>query len=171
MDLSSRPGDLMGLVALLAVDFAVVPGITSVPNPLTRIGLFGCCRWCTCLPSISFCSGQGSGAKASRTPKRRVSPRWWRRSARPRTDRQRRTASPQLICGEHGALDQVENAVSDIYLFGMDGIIPRRPRDHYPAACYPVLLAGRARGYRLRLEKSDHRGGTPRRAFASRSRA
>ena len=31
----------MGLVALFAVDFVVVSGITRVPNPLSRIGLFG----------------------------------------------------------------------------------------------------------------------------------
>jgi hypothetical protein len=31
----------MGLVALFAVDFAMVPGITGIPNGLTRIGLFG----------------------------------------------------------------------------------------------------------------------------------
>ncbi len=34
-------GGLMGLVARFAVDFVVVPGITGVANPLTRIGLFG----------------------------------------------------------------------------------------------------------------------------------
>ena len=34
-------GGLMGLVALFAVDFAVVPGITRVPHGPTRIGLFG----------------------------------------------------------------------------------------------------------------------------------
>ena len=31
----------MGLLALFAVDFVVVSGITRVPNPLSRIGLFG----------------------------------------------------------------------------------------------------------------------------------
>ena len=31
----------MGLVALLAVDFVVVPGIMRIPNAQTRIGLFG----------------------------------------------------------------------------------------------------------------------------------
>ena len=34
-------GGLIGLVALFAVDFVVVPGIPGVANPLTRIGLFG----------------------------------------------------------------------------------------------------------------------------------
>src|SRR5437660_294395 len=34
-------GGLMVLVALVAMDVVVVPGITRVPAPLTRIGLFG----------------------------------------------------------------------------------------------------------------------------------
>jgi hypothetical protein len=162
-------GGLMGLVALFAVDFAVVPGITSVPNPLTRIGLFGALPMVHGLAFYLVLLGA-------------------------RLRRQGEIGIPSgvfLLVGGVGVLVlgliasiapevlnfYVDNTaglwtrpgqtVADVYHFGMHGTIdPLLALLVFaiitPLLVIPALLAGRAaRGYRLRLEKSDDRGGTP----------
>src|SRR5262249_30774758 len=161
------PGGLMGLVALFAVDFAVVPGITRVANPLTRIGLFGALPMVHGLAFYLVLLGA-------------------------RLRRQGEIGLPSgvfLLVGGVGVLvlgliasvaPQVLNlyvdntaglwtrpgqTVSDIYLFGVNGIDPLRALLVFatitPLLVIPALLAGRAaRGYRLTLEKSGDRGGT-----------
>jgi hypothetical protein len=167
-ELKFTTGGLMGLVALFALDFAVVPGITSVPNPLTRIGLFGALPM---VHGLAFYLVLLAGRLRS----------------------QREIGLPSavfLLVGGVGVLVlvliatgapqvlnlYVENTAglwtrpgqtrSDIYLFGMDRIDPLLALlvcvTITPLLVFPALLAGRAaRGYRMKLEKSDHRGGTP----------
>ncbi len=161
-------GGLMGLVALFAVDFVVVPGMTRVPNPLTRIGLFGALPMVHGLAFYLVLLGA-------------------------RLRRQGEIGLPSgvfLLVGGVGVLVlgliasvapqvlylYVDNmaglwirpgqTVGDIYLFGTNGIDPLLALLVFatitPLLVIPALLAGRAaRGYRLRLEKSDDRGGTP----------
>ncbi len=162
-------GGLMGLVALFAVDFAVVPGITRVPNSLTRIGLFGALPMVHGLAFYLVLLGA-------------------------RLRRQGEIGLPSgvfLVVGGAlvlvlgliaGVAPQVLNfyvdnmaglwirpgqTVADIYLFGMNRMIdPLRALLVFatitPLLVIPALLAGRAaRGYWLRLEKPDDRGGTP----------
>jgi hypothetical protein len=55
---------------------------------------------------------------------------------------------------------------ANLYTFGMNGIDPLRALLVFatitPLLIIPALFAGHAaRGYRLRLEKSEARGGTP----------
>jgi hypothetical protein len=162
-------GGLMGLVALFAVDFVVVPGIKDVPDALTRIGLFGALPMVHGLAFYLVLLGA-------------------------RLRRQGEIGLPSgvfLLVGGVGVLvlgliagvaPRVLNlyvditaglwirpghTVADIYLFGLNGMIdPLLALLVFatitPLLVIPALLAGRAaRGYRLRLEKSDDRGGTP----------
>jgi len=159
---------LMVLVALVAVDFVVVPGITRVPNPLTRIGLFGSLPMMhglafylvllgarlwrqgeIGLPSSVFLLVGGVGVLALGLIA---------------------IGAPQVlnlyVDNTAGLWTRPEQTVSDIYLFGMNGIDLLLALLVFatitPLLVIPALLAGlAARGYRLRLEKSDDRGGTP----------
>jgi hypothetical protein len=162
-------GGLMGFVALFAVDFAVAPGITRIANPLTRIGLFGA------LPMVHglACYLVLLGARLRREGEIGL------------------PSGVFLVVGGFGVLilgliasvaPQVLNLYVDItaglwvgpgktiayiYLFGMNGVIdPLLALLVFatitPLLVIPALFAGRAaRGYRLRLEKSDDRGSTP----------
>jgi hypothetical protein len=162
-------GGLMGLVALLAVDFALVPGMTRVGNAETRIGLFGA------LPMVHGLV-------------------FYLVLLRARLRRQGEIGLPGgvfLLVGGVGVLVlvliasvapkvlhlYVDNTaglwirpgqtVADIYLFGLNGTIdPLRALLVFatitPLLVIPTLVAGRAaRGYCLGLEKSDARAGTP----------
>jgi hypothetical protein len=158
----------MALVALFAVDFAVVPGITSVPEPVTRIGLFGALPmvhglafylvllWGRLrrqgeigLPSGVFLVVGGAlvivlGLIVG--------------------------VAPQLlnfyVDNTAGLWIRPGQSFSDIYHFGIEGIDPLLALLVFatitPLLVIPALVAGQlARGYRLRPEKSDDRGGTP----------
>ena len=162
-------GGLMGLVALFAVDFGVVPGITRVANPLARIGLFGALPMVHGLAFYLVLLGA-------------------------RLRRQGEIGLPGgvfLLVGGVGVLvlGLIASAAPQVLHFYVDntaGVWTRpgqtvseylsvrneRDRsascaagvcDHYATACYPgaARVAAAARGYRLRLEKSDDRGGTP----------
>ncbi len=162
-------GVLMGLVALLAVDFIVLTGITRVHNPLTRIGLFGALPMVHGLTFYLVLLGA----------------RLWR---------QGEIGLPSgvfLLVGGVAVLvlgliaGFAPNVIyfyvdimaalwikpgqtgADIRLFAADGMIDPLlallvMATMTPLLVIPALLAGRtARGYRLRLEKSDDRGGTP----------
>jgi hypothetical protein len=167
-ELKFTTGGLMWLVALVALDFVVMPGITRIPNPLTRIGLFGA------LPMV-----HGLAVYLVLL---------W-----PRLRRQGEIGLPSgvfLLVGGVGVLVlaliagvapqvlilYVDNTaglwtrpgqtVANIYLFGIDGFDPLLSLLVFatitPLLVIPALLAGRAaRGYRLRLEKSDDRRGAP----------
>jgi len=158
----------MGLVALFAVDFVVVPGITRVGIPLTRIGLFGALPMVHGLAFYLVLLGA-------------------------RLRRQGEIGLPSgvfllvggalvLVLGVIASVAlqaiylYVDNTaglwirpgqtVGNIYLFGTNGIDPLLALLVFatitPLLVIPALLAGRAaRGYRLRLEKSDDGGGTP----------
>jgi hypothetical protein len=159
---------LMGLAALFAVDFVVVPGITRVPYPLIRIGLFGALpmvhglafylvllgvqlwrRGEVGLPSGVFLLAGGVGVLVHGLIA---------------------SGAPQVL------MHYVDNAAglwttpgqsgANIYTFGMNEIDPPLALLVFatitPLLVIPALFAGcAARGYRLRLEKSGDRGGTP----------
>jgi hypothetical protein len=161
-------GGLMGLVALFAVDFTVVTGITRVGIPLTRIGLFGALPMVhglafylvllgarlrrqgeIGLPSGVFLLVGGVGVLVLGL----IS-----------------SVAPQVlhlyVDNTAGLWIRPGQTVANIYLFGTNGIDPLLvllvSATITPLLVIPALLAGRAaRGYRLRLEKSDDRGGTP----------
>jgi hypothetical protein len=158
----------MALVALFAVDFAVVPGITSIPHSLTRIGLFGALPmvhglafylvllWARLrrqgeigLPSGVFLVVGGVGVFVLGLIA---------------------GVAPQVlnlyVDNTAGLWTRPGQTVSDIYRFGIDGIDPLLALLVFatitPLLVIPALLAGHAaRGYRLKLEKSNDRGGTP----------
>ncbi len=161
-------GGLMGLVALFAVDFAIVPGITRVSNPMTRIGLFGALPMVhglafylvllgarlrrqgeIGLPGGVFLLAGGVGVLVLGLIA---------------------SVAPQVLYlyvdNTVGFWTRPGQAVGSIYFFGINGIDPLLALLVFatitPLLVIPALLAGRAaRGYRLRLEKSDDRGGTP----------
>ncbi len=161
-------GGLMGLVALFAVDCAVVPGITRVGIPLTRIGLFGALPmvhglafylvllWAQLrrqgeigLPGGVFLLVGGVGVFVLGLVA---------------------SAAPQVlhlyVDNTAGLWIRPGQTVANIYLFGTNGIDPLLALLVFatitPLLVIPALLAGRAaRGYCLRLEKSNDRGGTP----------
>jgi hypothetical protein len=167
-ELKFTTGGLMWLVALVGLDFVVMPGITRIPNPLTRIGLFGALpmvHGLACylvllgarlrrqgeigLPSgvFLFVGGVGVlvlGLIASIAPQ----------------------VLNLYVDNTAGLWIRPGRTVADIYLFGMNGTIePLLALLVFatitPLLVIPALLAGRAtRGYRLRLEKSDDRGRT-----------
>jgi hypothetical protein len=161
-------GGLMWVVALFAVDFGVVPGITRVANPLARIGLFGA------LPMVHglafylvllgarlrrqgeiglpagvfllvggvgvFVLGIIAGARAQ--------------------------VLHVYVDNTAGVWTRPGQTVSEIYQFGLNGIDPVLALLVFatitPLLVIPALLvAATVQGYRLRLEKSDDRGGTP----------
>ncbi len=143
-------GGLMGLVALVAMDFVVLPGITRVPNPQTRIGLFGALPMVhglafylvllgarlrrqgeIGLPSGVFLLVGGVGVLVLGLIA---------------------SVAPQVIYLyvdiTAGLWIRPGQTVADIYLFGMNedrsAACAAGVCDHYPAACYP----GAARGPR-----------------------
>ncbi len=159
---------LMALVALFALDFFVVPGITRVANPMTRIGLFGAMpmvhglafyfvllgarlrrRGEIGLPSGVFLLVGGVGVLVLGLIA---------------------SVAPQVlnlyVDNTAGLWIRPGQTVADIYLFGMNGIDPLLALLVFaamtPLLVIPALLACRAaRGYCLRLEKSYDCGGTP----------
>jgi hypothetical protein len=161
-------GGLMALVALFAVDYVVVPGITRVPYPLIRIGLFGALPMVhglafylvmlgvqlwrkgeVGLPSGIFLLVGGIGVLVLGL----IS-----------------SGAPQVLMyyldNTAGLWATPGQTGANIYTFGMDGIDPLHALLVFatitPLLLIPALFAGSAaRGYRLRLAKSDDRGGTP----------
>ncbi len=161
-------GGLMGFVALFAVDFGVVPGITRIANPLTRIGLFGA------LPMVHglACYLVLLGARLRREGEiglpsgvfllvGGVLVLFLALIA---------SAAPQVLYlyvdNTAGLWTSAGQTVADIYLFGTnDTIDPLLALLVFatitPLLVIPALFAGHAaHGYRLRLEKSDDRGRT-----------
>ena len=159
-------GGLMGLVALFAVDFAVVPGITRVSNPLTRIGLFGA------LPMVHVLAFYLVllGARLRRQGEIGLSNGVFLLvgGVGLLVFGLIASAAPQLL---YLYVDDIAGlwtrpVVADFYLFGVNGIDPPLALLVFATTTLllvlPTLPAGRAaRGYCLRLEKSDDRGGTP----------
>jgi hypothetical protein len=159
---------LMGLAALLAMDFVFVPGMTRVHNPLTRIGLFGALPMVhglafylvllgarlrrhgeIGLPGAVFLLVGGVGVLVLGLIA---------------------SVAPQVldlyVDNTAGLWIWPGQTVANIYHFGLNGIDPLLAllviATITPLLVIPALLAGRAaRGYRLRIEKSDDRGGTP----------
>jgi hypothetical protein len=159
---------LMGLVALVAVGFMVVRGITGVPHPLTRIGLFGALPMVHVLAFYLVVLGtrlrrQGEiglssgvfvivggvgvfilGLIAGDAPQ----------------------VLNLYVDNTAGLWTRPGHTVASIYLFGMNGIDPLLALVVFatitPLLVIPSVVAGRAAlGYGLRLEKSDDQGGTP----------
>ncbi len=76
------------------------------------------------------------------------------------------SVAPQVLDNMVGLWTRPGLTIGSIYFFGANGIDPLLALLVFatitPLLVIPALLAGRAaRGYRLRLEKSDDRGGTP----------